>query len=35
LDGPNAPDIDIQELEQELVLKFMNTNSNKVENYQE
>lgn len=35
LDGPNAPDVEIQELEQELVMKFMNTQSDKVENYQE
>ena len=35
LDGPNAPDIEIQEMEQELVLKFLNTNSSKVENYRE
>lgn len=35
LDGPNAPDIEIQELEQQLVMKFMNTNSVKVENYTE
>lgn len=35
LDGPNAPDIEVQELHQELVLKFLNTNSEKVENYVE
>lgn len=35
LDGPNAPDIEIQELEQELVMKFLNTNSPKIENYVE
>jgi hypothetical protein len=35
LDGPNAPDIEIQELHEELVLKFLNTNSDKVENYTE
>ncbi len=35
LDGPDAPDVEIQELHQELVLKFLNTNSNKVENYSE
>jgi hypothetical protein len=35
LDGPNAPDIEIQELNQELVMKFLNTNSSKVENYKE
>jgi len=35
LDGPDAPDVEIQELEQELVLKFLNTNSTKVENYTE
>ncbi|MSP57640.1 MAG: hypothetical protein CK532_00745 [Flavobacteriales bacterium] len=35
LDGPNSPDIEIQELEQELVLKFLNTNSSKVEYYKE
>lgn len=35
LDGPDAPDIEIQELNQELVLKFLNTNSTKVENYTE
>ncbi len=35
LDGPDAPDVEIQELHQELVLKFLNTTSNKVENYTE
>jgi hypothetical protein len=35
LDGPNAPDVEIQEMENELVLKLMNTNSAKVENYVE
>jgi hypothetical protein len=35
LDGPNAPDVEIQELEQELVLKMLNTQSNKIENYTE
>ncbi len=35
LDGPDAPDVEIQELNQELVMKFLNTNSNKVENYTE
>ena len=35
LDGPNAPDVEIQELNQELVLKLLNTGSNKVEAYQE
>jgi hypothetical protein len=35
LDGPNAPDVEIQELESELVMKFLNTNSTKVENYRE
>jgi len=35
LDGPNAPDVEIQELNQELVLKMLNTGSDKVEAYQE
>lgn len=35
LDGPNAPDVEIQELNQELVLKLLNTGSSKVEAYQE
>ena len=35
LDGPNAPDVEIQELNQELVMKFLNTGNNKVEAYQE
>ncbi len=35
LDGPNAPDVEIQELENQLVLKLLNTNSAKVEGYQE
>ena len=35
LDGPNAPDVEIQELENELVLKLLNTNTAKVENYTE
>jgi len=35
LDGPNAPDVDVQELNQEVVLKFLNTNSGKIENYTE
>ena len=35
LDGPNAPDVEVQELEQELVLKMLNTQSEKVENYSE
>ncbi|MBS3914950.1 MAG: hypothetical protein KG003_10645 [Bacteroidetes bacterium] len=35
LDGPNAPDVEIQELEQQLVLKMLNTQSDKVENYTE
>ncbi len=35
LDGPNAPEIEIQELENELVMKFLNVNSPKVENYSE
>lgn len=35
LDGPNAPDVEIQELENQLVLKLLNTNSAKVENYSE
>lgn len=35
LDGPDAPDVEIQELEQQLVLKMINTQSEKVESYQE
>jgi len=35
LDGPNAPEIEIQELESQLVMKFLNVNSTKVENYRE
>ena len=35
LDGPDAPDIEIQELESELVLKILNASSDKVENYEE
>lgn len=35
LDGPNAPDVEIQELDQQLVLKMLNTQSPKVESYQE
>jgi len=35
LDGPNAPDVELQELNQELVLKMLNTGSDKVEAYQE
>lgn len=35
LDGPNAPDVELQELNQQLVLKMLNTQSNKVESYQE
>lgn len=35
LDGPNAPDVEVQELNQEVVLKFLNTNSTKIENYTE
>ena len=31
LDGPDAPDIEIQELESELVLKILNASSDKVE----
>jgi len=35
LDGPDAPDIEMQELEGELVMKLVNTNSKKVEGYTE
>lgn len=35
LDGPDAPDVDIQELEGEVVMKFLNTGSKKIEKYDE
>jgi len=35
LDGPDAPDVEMQELEGELVMKLINTNSDKVERYSE
>jgi hypothetical protein len=35
LDGPDAPEIEMQELEGELVMKLVNTNSARVERYQE
>jgi hypothetical protein len=35
LDGPDAPDVELQELEGEVVMKLLNTSSNKVENYTE
>ncbi|MBU6324400.1 MAG: hypothetical protein KJS92_02840, partial [Bacteroidetes bacterium] len=35
LDGPDAPDVEMQELEGELVMKLVNTNSKKVEGYTE
>ena len=35
LDGPNAPDAELQELNEELVLKLLNTGSDKVEAYTE
>ncbi|MBL7811733.1 MAG: hypothetical protein JNL57_05875 [Bacteroidetes bacterium] len=35
LDGPNAPDVEMQELESELVMKLLNTSSDKVEGYTE
>ncbi len=35
LDGPDAPDVEIQELENQVVMKFLDVNSRKVENYSE
>jgi len=35
LDGPDAPIVETQELDQELILMFANTNSEKVEGYSE
>lgn len=35
VDGPEAPDVEIQELHEELVLKFLNTNTPKLEAYTE
>lgn len=34
-DGPESPEVEIQELNDELVLKLINTNSSKVERYKE
>lgn len=33
IDGPEAPEVAVQELENEVVLTFLNTNNDKVENY--
>ncbi len=35
VDGPDAPDVAIQELENELIMTFLNTDSKSVENYTE
>lgn len=35
LDGPNAPDVELQELDQQIVMKLLNTQSDKVEQYTE
>ena len=35
LDGPDAPDMEVQELENELIIKMLNTSSPKVEKYTE
>jgi len=35
IDGPNAPEVSVQELENEVILTFLNTNNDKVEAYSE
>ena len=35
VDGPDAPDVEVQELDQQLVLSFGNTNSKRIEKYYE
>jgi len=35
VDGPNAPEVAIQELDQEVILTLLNTNTNRVEGYSE
>jgi hypothetical protein len=35
VDGPDAPDVEVQELDQQLVLSLGNTNSKRVENYKD